>query len=106
MRRFIIGDTHWGHSMIQKHCRRPPDVDKLICRNWIRLVQEEDLVIHLGDVAFNFVKLKGLLDGLPGRKVLVLGNHDSHTITWYMANGFEFACDGLRMGQVYFSHRP
>jgi len=27
-RRWVLSDSHLGHSAIQKHCRRPADVDK------------------------------------------------------------------------------
>ena len=68
--------------MIQKHCRRPSDVDLIMITNWKRLVLPEDLVIHLGDVAWGFLaKDKVLLDwmsDLPGTKFLIKGNHDSH----------------------------
>jgi calcineurin-like phosphoesterase family protein len=92
--------------MIQKHCRRPSDVDVRIKRNWLSLVRPDDLVIHLGDVAFTFVPLKEWMEELPGRKILVRGNHDSHTVSWYMNNGFSFACDGLVLSGIYFTHRP
>ncbi len=106
MRRWIISDTHWGHSEIQKHCRRPANADELINTNWKAMIKPEDLVIHCGDVAFTFVKLKELLTSLPGRKVLVMGNHDAHTVTWYMDNGFDFACKALVLGNILFTHHP
>lgn len=106
MRRWLISDTHFGHTAIQKHCRRPPNVDEIIARNWKRLVAPEDMVIHLGDVAFTFVNLRELLGSLPGRKILVRGNHDAHTVSWYMENGFDFACDSLTLGGVLYTHIP
>jgi calcineurin-like phosphoesterase family protein len=106
MRRWVISDTHFGHTMLQKHCRRPADADERIITNWRRLIAPEDMVIHCGDVAFNFVNLKELLDSLPGRKILVRGNHDAHGLNWYMENGFEYACDGLVMSRIYFTHEP
>jgi len=106
MRRWIISDTHFGHTALQAHCRRPADVDERIAANWKRLIAPEDMVIHCGDVAFTFVKLKELLDSLPGRKTLVRGNHDAHGLNWYMQNGFDYACDGLVMSRIYFTHHP
>lgn len=106
MKRWLIFDTHWGHEELQAHNRRPANADTRINKAWRRLVQPEDLLIHGGDVAFTFVNLKEHLDSLPGRKILVRGNHDSHTIQWYMENGFDFACDGLLLGGVYYTHQP
>jgi hypothetical protein len=106
MRYFLIADTHWGHTIIQKHCRRPANVDKIICENWNRLVGPDDFVLHLGDVAFSFIDLKEWMSKLNGIKVLVRGNHDPHTVSWYMRNGFSFACDGLILGGIFYTHGP
>lgn len=105
-RYWLIGDTHKGHSEIQKHTRRPSNVDSLVEHNWRQLVKPRDIVIHLGDVAFGFVNLKAWIDSLPGTKVLVIGNHDPKSVSWYMRNGFAFACDGIVLGGVYYTHRP
>jgi calcineurin-like phosphoesterase family protein len=106
MKYWVITDTHIGHSAIQKHTRRPENVDYLIKRNWKAIVEPDDLVLHLGDVCFGFVKLIDWLSDVPGHKILVRGNHDSHSVSWYMRNGFEYACDGLVMSNVWFTHRP
>lgn len=110
MRRWIISDTHFGHTKLCTegigHTRRPADVDQRIIRNWKQLVAPEDLVIHLGDIAFTFMDTKAVFDDLPGRKVLLIGNHDAHTVSWYMANGFAFAADGLLLGGVWYTHKP
>jgi calcineurin-like phosphoesterase family protein len=105
MRYWLTGDTHFGHTLLQKYCRRPVDVDEQIKHNWAALIHPSDLVVHLGDVAFSFVPLREWLDALPGRKILVRGNHDGHTISWYTANGFDFACDGLILSGIFFTHR-
>jgi calcineurin-like phosphoesterase family protein len=95
--------------MIQKHCRRPSDVDLILITNWKRLVLPEDLVIHLGDVAWGFLaKDKVLLDwmsDLPGTKFLIKGNHDSHGNEHYLRNGFSSVCNGMVMSSVFLSHR-
>jgi calcineurin-like phosphoesterase family protein len=105
-RRWILSDSHLGHSNIQKHCRRPADVDKRFTDACKRLIGPEDLVIHLGDVAFGFFDLKSWFTDMPGNWILIRGNHDAHTISWYMNNGFKFACDSFVMGGVYFTHKP
>ena len=106
IRRWVTGDTHFGHTNLQKHTRRPTDVDELIVTAWRRLIRPEDLVIHLGDVAFGHVDLPELLSTLPGRKVLVRGNHDAHTVSWYMNSGFDFASDAILLGGIFFTHEP
>lgn len=106
LRRWVISDTHWGHSAIIKHTRRPADVDDRIIKACKRLILPTDLVIHIGDVCFNNYPLAELMKTLPGRWVLVRGNHDSRSISWYMNNGFTFACNALVLADVYFTHQP
>ena len=106
MRRWVLFDTHLGHTAIQAHTRRPTNVDTLITKACQRLIGKDDLVIHGGDVAFNFFDIKAWLADMPGRWILVRGNHDSRSISWYMDHGFVFACDALELGGVYFTHKP
>ena len=108
VRRWIISDTHWGHSSptFVAHTRRPKNVDEISIKACKRLIGPDDLVIHVGDVCFNFFDLAGLMAGMPGRWVLVRGNHDSRSLSWYMNHGFAFACEALELGGVYFTHKP
>jgi calcineurin-like phosphoesterase family protein len=75
---------------------------------WRNTVKPEDTVIHLGDVIIGgYDKAKEILDSLPGNKILVMGNHDwSKSATWWMRNGFSFACHGMLWGRVWLSHYP
>jgi calcineurin-like phosphoesterase family protein len=73
----------------------------------MRNIAAQDTLIHLGDVIFyNYADLKDILDGIPGRKVLTMGNHDKRNATWYMNHGFTFAADAIVMGNIMFSHKP
>ena len=101
-RRWVISDTHMGHTALQAHTRRPPDVDARIIKACKRLIGLDDLVIHVGDVAFNFYDVKAWLADMPGRWILVRGNHDARSLSWYMSHGFAFACEALELGGVYF----
>ena len=104
---FIISDTHWYHDEMITAIDRPKDYAKLIFKRWASTVTENDIVIHLGDVIWdNQLKLKEILDSLPGRKILVKGNHDKRSDNWYMANGFSFSCDSLIYKNILFSHVP
>lgn len=83
---FVISDTHWGHANIIKYCNRPfkdvHEMDAIMIDNWHATVKPEDIVYHLGDV---YMPIKGddkqarwdRLTKLPGRKRLILGNHDN-----------------------------
>lgn len=108
---WIISDTHFGHTQLQKHTRRPPDVDLRILTAWKRLIAPYDIVFHLGDVAWSSVyrtpkTVSDLLGSLPGTKVLVRGNHDSHGFSWWFKAGFAAACDGLVVSGLWLTHKP
>ena len=47
------------------------------------------------------------MPSLPGRKVLVMGNHDrSQSAHWWMQHGFEFACQAMVYRNVWLTHEP
>jgi calcineurin-like phosphoesterase family protein len=79
----------------------------ILDRNWRQVVQPGDVVIHLGDVAVGHKReLKTYLDSLPGTKILVMGNHDTHSTLWYMRHGFAFATYAISYQGVTFTHVP
>lgn len=105
---WLISDTHFNHDNIATYCQRPVDFTEKIIKRWQEVVGDEDTVIHLGDVAIgNRKAVKDILASLPGRKVLVRGNHDrQHGNDWWMENGFAFACDGLKYRRMWLTHEP
>ena len=79
MKTFLISDTHFNHTKIETYCDRPSDFTDRIVHNWRQVVQPSDLVIHVGDVFIG--KREGweaIYPTLPGRKILIRGNHDWH----------------------------
>lgn len=106
---YLITDTHIGHKAMCSRCGRPENFSSLICRNWEKMVKGNDTVLHLGDVAWGDENLKRILR-LPGKKILVKGNHDMHSLEEYMDLGFSFACDSLTMTiagiSILFTHEP
>jgi calcineurin-like phosphoesterase family protein len=79
--RFFTSDTHFGHANIIKFCDRPfRDVDHMdeqLIGNWNSIVQPEDTVWHLGDVALGpRERWASRLGRLNGHIFLVPGNHD------------------------------
>jgi calcineurin-like phosphoesterase family protein len=109
MKLWIIADTHFYHENIKRYQGRPDDFNEQIIRNWNKAVAYDDVVIHLGDVIFGLNKektLPSLMASLPGKKILCRGNHDPNSAEWYMANGFDFACDYFVYKGVAFSHAP
>lgn len=109
---WIISDTHHFHENIKKFESRPEDFNEKIIKNWCNLVNENDIVFHLGDVIFSRPgELGWILDKLPGKKILTLGNHDRNNAMWFMNKGFDFACEQFvwsheGVGDILFSHKP
>lgn len=102
--RWVISDTHFGHSNILEYCpwRRTwagslAEHDAALIAAWRERVQPEDLVLHLGDVALGAKEYLGEVRRLlPGRIILVRGNHDrSHAAM--RAAGFEVVCPAVRI---------
>ena len=100
---WITSDNHWEHPKIREYQDRPEDHFELMRAEWIRLVQPDDVLLHLGDIAcFGDRSLHKLwIEGLPGRKFLIRGNHDRHSNNWYEEAGFTV----LGRGNVFW-HRP
>jgi len=79
---YVISDTHFDHANIQKFCNRPQGWQDLIIKNWKRLVGPDDTVLHLGDLGWkNSERQAGIVKDLPGRVIMVKGNHD-RSVAW------------------------
>lgn len=79
---FVTSDTHYYHHKIIKYCNRPfrdaYEMNQVMIDNWNKTVTEDDIVYHLGDVAFaKPYQTKDIFDKLKAkRKILIAGNHD------------------------------
>ena len=76
-------DLHLHHGNIMRHCDRPFEsveaMDSALLSAWEATVNLNDTIICGGDVALAGALdqvLLGRLEAMPGRKVLVIGNHD------------------------------
>jgi calcineurin-like phosphoesterase family protein len=109
----VVADTHFGHTNL---CRpdyenRPYDHNTLMRNAWQNAVGKNDWIVHLGDVTlWRDERAQEMLDSLPGRKVLIYGNHDRKSVRYYRDLGFEHVCRGFELHyggwRVLFSHRP
>jgi calcineurin-like phosphoesterase family protein len=107
MKVYLVSDTHFNHAKIETYCKRPENFTELIIHNWQRIVKPEDLVIHIGDVFIGKAEgWKQIYPLLPGKKILVRGNHDKHPCLWYMENGFDIALDAMIFRHTWITHRP
>lgn len=110
---WIISDTHFGHQNIIAFCNRPVNHEHIILDNWRRMVDDEDTILHLGDVAFGNRKSIYLwakdIGELPGKKYLIKGNHD-HSSSLKVYKGIFEIIDPFIIDfsdvKFYFSHYP
>ncbi len=90
---FFIADLHIGSERILRLCHRPfrtlDEQDQAIMDNWRNAVKENDTVYILGDVAEgDYERTVRILSSLPGRKILVVGNHDDEeSLSYYRKAG-------------------
>lgn len=108
---FLIGDTHFLHENIVKYCDRPMNHEELMIENWNRVVSDEDVVFHLGDIAASIRgrddQLIEIFEQLNGQKFLIKGNHDHKTNNWYVKNlGFEDVYHQLIIEDILLTHYP
>ncbi len=80
---FALGDTHLSFGV-----EKPMDIfhgwsgyEQRLEENWRKIVKEEDTVLICGDVSWGMKLGEALedfkfLDSLPGKKLLMKGNHD------------------------------
>jgi calcineurin-like phosphoesterase family protein len=98
------------------YCDRPfqtaEEMDETMIANWNSVVGKDDTVYHLGDFAFgkgSQEKIAEYVSRLNGYIVLIKGNHDRKTFSWYVKAGFYDIIGGeywqYKPG-VIFSHRP
>jgi calcineurin-like phosphoesterase family protein len=90
---FFIGDTHFGHANIltfKDNDGKPlrpfasvEEMDETMVDNWNRVVNNNDIVYHLGDVAMNRKHL-AILERCKGTKKLIRGNHDTAPMRFYL----------------------
>ena len=115
---WVVSDTHFGHKLManavdkEGNKIRPwatvEEHDEALIDGWNALVNPEDRVYHLGDVAINR-KAVATLGRCHGKVVLIKGNHDIFKLKDYLP-----FVDDIRSYRVFndtairmvFSHIP
>jgi calcineurin-like phosphoesterase family protein len=86
---WLYADPHFFHGSMLKFCpeTRPyssvEEMNQAMASAWCNRVKRDDDIIVVGDFAHRAdpAELRKLFDSLPGRKHLVVGNHDDkHTL--------------------------
>ena len=115
---FVTSDTHFNHSKILdfkdyigKPCREFDSVEQMnqcMLDNWNDTVGPKDTVIHCGDVLFGMDKADWMAANfakLPGKKRLVVGNHDNLKILAPFFKDMQMWIDMSDKG-LLFTHTP
>ena len=116
-RTWVWSDLHLGDTDVMEYCRRPFEdadaMDRAIMAAWTAAVGPGDTVLNGGDVA-----LSGALGGTrrtaieeaPGRKLLVVGNHDFNPRSGLLDAADHDAWTGLLVIETdppaVMTHRP
>lgn len=108
---YLITDTHFNHhKLIDLGDRTGADIRNFLDRlNSLQL--KNDLLIHLGDVSLgNDEFWHQTITYKNNTNVLVLGNHDNHSIFWYLDKGWNFVCNRFELVmfgyKIIFTHEP
>lgn len=110
---WLVSDTPFGDPDIAGYTGRPADAEGRILASWRALVADDDGVVHLGDLRGERLahpdRLAPLLAALPGRILLLLGDHDDPEPGWHERLGIGIIPPfALRRGEwtVAFTHVP
>lgn len=79
---WFTSDTHYNHSNIIGFTNRPfsscKEMDEALIENYNSLVKEKDIVYHLGDFCWSYIRR--YTDALNGRIHLIYGGHDREAL--------------------------
>ena len=125
---WVTADHHFGHRNIQRYQDRPGDHEDLMIRLWHDRISRASAeaavqscamgdipVLHLGDLVVysRWDKWEPILAKLPGRKLLLRGNHDREGRASYARAGFRLLTrrpvlwnDPSSGRVICFSHEP
>ena len=106
---WLISDTHFGHHNIIAFQQRPANHELIMLSEWIFRIRDDDQVLHLGDVFLgskgNAARWSAVISRLPGKKYLIMGNHDKRKPSLYERAGFTIVPEFVSHG-IAFTHRP
>jgi calcineurin-like phosphoesterase family protein len=114
MNYWLISDTHFNHSKLEEWGGRSGPWQEKLFTGISKIEDRNDVLIHLGDISIGSdeeVHRNLMMNVFPGvTKILVRGNHDKKSASWYKEHGWDFVCDqiGLKFHGVdlLLSHRP
>lgn len=113
MKIYGISDTHFGHDkLVTMGDGRPTDFGECMLLATSRL--SGDVLIHCGDFCIgndekHHIEFMEAAKGFK-KKILVKGNHDSKSYSWYLDHGWDFVCEKMELKlfgkNILFTHVP
>lgn len=105
---YFIGDPHLGHRNIAafrpfvKSCQ--DNTDQFLDQ-YSKTINKRSIIYFMGDVAFSLDTLN-LLTTLPGKKILIKGNHDDFVSTKDQMRVFDEIHGIITYKRMWLSHCP
>jgi calcineurin-like phosphoesterase family protein len=107
---WVVSDTHFAHTKLEEWGGRSGDwQDKL----WagIEAIPSNDILIHLGDICIgDDLEVHARIRELCCRTILIRGNHDKKSVSWYLNHGWDMVMDGMELlfhgNYLHLTHRP
>ena len=105
--------TDW-HLWVRKEkgkseCHKAKNFEEIL-KSVNETMTKDDILIYLGDLVDGEFQdkeeLKSVLKTIPGKKILVRGNNDLFTSTFYKSCGFCDVVESFVWHNVVFSHMP
>jgi calcineurin-like phosphoesterase family protein len=114
---YIISDSHYNHWKINRYTNRKfkslDEMNNTMLKRWNNIVRKKDIIIDLGDCVFtkgSSKKIKEFYNKLNGRHILVKGNHDRKSYSYYLADCVDFVCERFSWyfngKKILFIHNP
>lgn len=107
---YLTSDSHFGHENMVNWSLRPVDFNERLWKMFDQ-IPEDSILIHCGDITMGSDATTHMkLQTYKFKKWLVRGNHDKHSISWYVKNGWDFVADEIVIdmfgNKFLFTHVP
>lgn len=81
---YYTSDLHFGYDKIISLCNRPftslEEMNEILVENMASRITDNDTVYFLGDMAAYGVNAVDYIKQIPGKKILIIGNHDKEPL--------------------------
>ncbi len=112
MKYWVTTDTHFFHKKMYEYCDRPLGFEYIILKNLKDVIQEDDILIHLGDICMgrDSEAHETFIKAIKCKKWLIRGNHDKKSDTWYLSHGWDFIAKHIVLDifgkNIILTHEP